>query len=539
MRAAKRNFSLQTTIILLVFGVLSLTLFITDLLISERIADNIEQNQAEKSMYIARMIANSDIVINGLANPSVEGEIQTFANKIEKATGVDFIVVMDMKAMRKTHPNKDKIGKRFVGGDEGNVLKGQEYISEAKGTLGVSLRAFTPVWGRDGKQVGAVSVGILLSNVKQEISKGRLSVFMGVGMGGLVGLLCAFFLARKIKRILFGLEPFEIAKLLEERSAMLQSTREGILAVDQHGSITLVNAEAVRLLYQAGMEVERESDLIGRYVGDMIPHSRLLTVLETGQAVLDQEQNLGGVVLLGNNVPIGVDDRIVGAIATFRDKTEIKLLAEQLTGARMYAEALRAQAHEFMNKLHVILGMVQLGFYEKLSSYISDIAYQHQNEVGQIVRMIKEPVVAGFLLGKLSYAREMSVELNLLEESFLPEPSIPETTHELITIIGNLIDNAIDAVQNCTEKWVDLKMVLEDGILAIEVSDSGPGISPERKNDIFLKGISTKGENRGLGLFLVKRSIDSLGGRLELTTEWGKGTTFEVYLPYEEKGGSE
>ncbi|KIL37466.1 histidine kinase [Cohnella kolymensis] len=528
MRLNNRFFSLQTTIIMLVCGIFILALFVTDFLISGRIAATVQNNKIEKTSDIARMVANSPVVMEGLLDKEKEGAIQPFANRIKEVTNVDFITVMDMQGIRKSHPDPGKVGKRFVGGDEGRVLQGFEHVSTATGTLGVSLRSFVPVYAADGRQVGAVSVGILLVNVKQAIADSRMIIFAGIGVGGLVGLLGAWLLARKIKKILFGLEPHEIARLLQERSAMLQSTKEGILAVDINGTITLVNAEAVRLFQQAGLE----GDPIGKSVKQFLPNSPMETLLQKGEVVLDQEYDLGVSTWLINRVPISIAGKTAGAIATFRDKTEITSMAEQLTGVQMYVEALRSQAHEFMNKLHVILGMVHMGYHDQLTNYVNQIAGHQQNEVGFIVRKIRNAALAGFILGKLSYAREVDAELTLSGDSVLPEPDNPEVIHELITIVGNLIDNALHAVQGCARKAVDVCFDYENMGLTIIVSDTGPGIPDHHKSHLFTKGFSTKGDNRGLGLFLVQRSLKRLGGTLDFTSKPEQGTRFTVTIPY-------
>lgn len=523
--------SLQTIVTLLVCGVVVLSLMVTNFLISDKIARTIQENQAEKASSIARTIASTPLINQALSGKRPESDIQVFANKIREATKMEFIVVMDMNGIRKSHPDPKKLGKPFIGGDEKPVLKGQESVSIAKGTLGMSLRSFTPVFTPEGKQVGAVAVGISLNNVQNAVSQGRTSIYLGIGVGVLVGIIGALILARKVRSILFGMEPFEIARLLEERSATLQSTKEGIVTVDQDSHITLANWEARRLFRQAGIK----EDPIGKSVDEFIPNSRLRTVLETGRPELDEEQDLNGITILVNRVPVRVNGKIVGAIATFRDKTELKLLSEQLTGVKMYADALRAQAHEFMNKLHVILGMTHLGFYDQLPQYISGIANQHQDEIGYIMKMIKDPVMAGFLLGKLSYARERGTELMISQESYLPEEEDPQVVHELITILGNLIDNAIDSVHASTDKRIKLLLAYEDGKLRVEVSDNGPGICPENQERIYVRGFSTKGIDRGTGLFLVQRSVHYLNGQIQLVSHEGEGTMFRVSVPYKRK----
>lgn len=529
VRQIKPIFRLQTTITLLVCGVVALALLVTDILSSMEIGRTIHSDQADKAMTVARMMAHSPIIINGLQQKDAELEIEPYTNQMTKATHVEFIVVLDMNGIRKSHPNPAKIGKHFVGGDEGPVLHGHEHISTAKGTLGYSLRAFSPVYASDGHQIGAVAVGISLNKVKNNIKTNQNVIYIAAIFGLLIGTIGAIILARKIKKSMFGLEPVEIGKLLEERSAMLQSTKEGILAIDQDARITLINNEALRLLNEAGIK----DNPIGKVVNDVIPQSTLKKVLVTGQPRLNQEIDLSGMTLIANQLPITVSDKRVGAITTFRNKTEINQLAEELTGVKLYAEALRAQSHEFMNKLHVILGLVQLEKYEKLTDYIDQISDHLQNEVGYISSKIKDPALAGFILGKMSYARELGADLNFAGEGVLPEPRLPETTHELITILGNLIDNALDALKNQENKTVSVHFNYEGQALHIEVADNGPGIEKSVVNTIFLKGFSTKGKDRGIGLYLVKHSLDRLNGQLAFSTEGGKGTRFSLIIPYE------
>lgn len=525
---------LRTKIAVLICGVVAMALLVTNLLISADVASNTQDALEEKALDIARIIASSQTVIGALAGQSEESVIQPYVEQIRHVTKVEFIVVMGMNSIRKSHPDETKIGQKFVGGDEIEALQGKEYTSLAEGTLGPSLRAFVPVIGSDGKQVGAVAVGMLMNSVQQAVDQSRRSVSYAVVFGLAVGIAGALVLAQSIKKTLFGLEPHAIAKLLEERSAMLLSVREGIIAVDKNARITLVNGEAVRLLQQAGVQGEP----LGKDVEAFVPNTRLQTILNTGCSELNQEQDLRGITILTNRVPIQVNGEIVGAIATFRDKTEIRQLAEQLTGVRNYAEALRAQAHEFMNKLHVILGMVRLESYDQLSRYITEIAHKYQCEIGFIVRCIKDPVLAGFLLGKLSHARELGVDFIIEDESYLPEPADSDLVHELVTIMGNLVNNALEAVADSAVKCVRLECLYDEGFLEITVSDTGPGLTESQRQQLFNKDYSSKAGNRGIGLFLVQQSLARVGGTIEVFSELGQGTQFVVCLPYRSEGES-
>ncbi len=535
MSAAKPLFNLQTKIALLVCVVVAVALLVTNTLITRQIAAAVSSSIGENAADIARIIAKSPSVIANLMDGRSQPDIQPFVEDIRRATNVEFIVVFDMDGIRKTHPNPAIIGQHFVGGDEEAVLRyGREYTSVAKGTLGFSLRAFTPVFDPSGRQVGAVSVGVLLDNVEEEIARTHSLIYLAVGVGLLVGVGGALLLAANIKKTMFGLEPFAIARLVEERNAMLQSVREGVLAVDKDARITVVNDEAQRILRKAGID----GDLIGQKVADRIANTRLQEVLTSADVELDREQSINGVEVLTNRMPIKVGGEVVGAIATFRDKTEIRLLAEQLSGIRIYAEALRAQTHEFMNKLHVILGMVRMECYDQLAAYITSIAQARRSEASSVTAQIRDPVLAGFILGKHSRARELGVELVVTPASSLPAPADPETVHELITIVGNLIDNALDAVADAAHKRVSLGFACDGGVLTITVADSGPGVDPTVGHLIFAKGYSTKANDRGLGLYLLSCGLERLGGRVAVTAGDDGGACFTVTVPYQAAEGT-
>lgn len=528
MQTDKPLFSLQTTIAVFACIVVALALMATDLVINERISENARLNASEEAIEIARIVANTPLIMEALSGRRDQMEIQLFTEKIIRVSDVRFITVMDINRIRKSHPNPEKIGQYYEEEDANPVFNGQESTSVNQGSLGVSLRAFSPVFAPDGKQVGAVLVGIMIESVQEEVDNSREGIYAGVGVGMLVGVLGSLVLARKIKKILFGLEPFAIAKIFEERSAMLQSVREGILAVDKESRMTLVNEEAIRLFQQAGIS----GNPIGKKVDEYVPNTRLQKVLETGEAELDQEQDLNGITILANRIPIIVDGKIVGVIATFRDKTEIRQMAERLTGVSIYAEALRAQTHEFMNKLHVILGMIRMGYYDRLNNYVNQIASKYQAEVGSLVRKIRDPVLAGFIIGKVSLAREVGVNLVVSEDSFVPEPAEPEVVHELITIIGNLLNNSLDAVEQSTSKCINLDLSWDNDILTIEVSDTGPGISEGEQDKIFIQGYSTKGSDRGLGLYLIQKSLERQGGQIAVISQVDHGALFRVIIPY-------
>jgi PAS domain S-box-containing protein len=325
-----------------------------------------------------------------------------------------------------------------VGGDEGPALQGKEYTSKAVGTLGPSLRAFVPLYNNDGRQVGVVTVGIMMTDVNALKGELRSWIFFAVTLGLVIGILGSNYLAENIKKAIFGMEPYEIASMFNEREALLEAIREGILAVDKNGSITVINSEARRIL---GIR----DNVQGRNVTEVIPNSRLVEVIESGVAEYDQEQRIKDVRVLTNRVPVKLKDQVIGAIASIRDMTEVNIMAEELTGVKKYVEALRVQNHEFSNRLHTIAGLIQLGEYDKAIDDICNYKTSQQNIISFITRRIKDPSVAGLILSKSGRCKELGIEFHLDEGCYLG-PLKDIDSNSLVIIIGNLLENAIEAV---------------------------------------------------------------------------------------------
>lgn len=524
----KRQWKLSTIIIIFVCIVVLISLVITSILIGNTVKNSIHKTAEEKAEAVSRTTAQSNIVKRGLKDKSKEQQIQRYTSEIKSATDVSFIVVMDMNSIRKSHPNSDLIGKKFQGGDESPALKGKEIITESKGTLGKSLRSFTPIYD-NGKQIGLVAVGIPIETVNEAFASGMRDIFIGLIIGMFFGIIGAYLLARYIKKILHGLEPAIIAKRLEERNTMLQSVHEGIVAVDKEGKINLINKSATQIFKKAGL-VENP---IGLKINEYLDSTQLHNVVELGRPEVDEEQNINGVKILVNRVPLYVNNQIVGAISTFRDKTEMSRLSEQLVGVKTYAETLRAQSHEFSNRLHVIMGMLQMENYEEVKQYIREIVSFSVQENVNIATQIKDAALAGFLIGKLSLAREKNIELTIHINEIVPEPHDNQLTHEIITVIGNLIDNSIDALANQNSKIIKVKLNYTQQKLKIDITDSGEGLSSHMQQKIFEKGYSTKGDNRGYGLYLINESVKKLNGSINIDNDSDGYTKFIVEIPYD------
>lgn len=523
---------LRTRITLLVCSVIAVVLLVVHTIFVYQSTDLTKNSLEEKALAVAHTLSETPFVAAAIDVPEEQKALQDFVESIRKRNQLMYIVVMDMNAIRHTHPDPTKIGQRFQGGDEMRVLHGEDTMTEAMGSLGNSIRAMSPLYYH-GQQVGAVAVGISTERVQARIAANLWFAYIALIFGGIVGAVGAYYLAHRIKAMMFGMEPNEIASLLEQRNAMLQSIREGVIAVNSVSEITIINDEAKRLLRQSS-SLESLMHSEGRKHWAKLLH--LEQVLETGVAQHDEELVFNGLSLLTSSVPIRVNGEITGAVVSFRDKTEVSQLVERLSGMSNYAEALRMQAHEFMNKLHVILGMVNIGAFEQLEHYIMGIAERYHSDVGALVRQIKDPVIAGFMLGKINRAGESGIQIKVTEDSYLPESLDSEQVHVLVTILGNLLENAIDALHGVPEPEITVALDYELGSLFCIVKDNGKGIADDVLPHIFEQGYSTKGSNRGLGLYLLKQSLAKYEhSSVECRNNPDQGASFIVSLPYSGK----
>ncbi|NEU29464.1 two-component system sensor histidine kinase DcuS [bacterium LRH843] len=523
----RKQVRLQTWLTLLVCTVVLMSLSVTGYMIGRKTAEIAIEHQAEKVMNIASTVSLTPLVIDGLTGKGPTDAIQLFTKAVQSDTSVEYIVVMNNDHIRKSHPVPDRVGQYFVGNDEDRAFEGERYISFAKGTLGDSMRAFVPIWDNN-QQVGVVAVGILLDNIQSVVFQNQQMIYIGMCAGLLIGIIGAFFLARRVKITLLGLEPKEIVQHIREKEAILESVREGIIAINEKEEIVVANQAAVHLFRKAGLS----DNPVGQKVRSYLPSSLLRQVLLSKHTVYDQEQKLNGIDIVVNKVPVISNHQSVGALATFRDKSELTSLVEQLSGVLAYSETLRVQTHEFMNKLHVIMAMVQTKSYEDLNEYLTLLSDSYQKEVSSVSRLVKDPVIAGYLLSKIQEYQKSGIQIELIGEYPLPILKKMDQMDKMITIVGNLCDNAYDAVSEQKQGLLQMTINYRNKQFLFCVKDNGIGIKL-KNGELFNKGLSTKGENRGYGLYLTKQALDHLGGSLKVNSIKGKGTEFCVKIPYE------
>jgi two-component system sensor histidine kinase DcuS len=520
---------LGTTVILMVSAVLFSVLLVVHLIYFSQISNMTRDALAGKALAVARTLANSPEIRQGLMKKPEESGIQAIAQAVNKSNDFLFIVVTDMQSIRYSHPEAQRIGQPFKGDDILLALQGKENVAINRGFLAQALRVFTPIYNEHHRQIGVVSIGLELSRVTEQINNSRGSIFWSILFGVLVGLLGTWVFVKVLKRILFGLEPYEISNLFEQRQAMLHSIKEGVIAVDECGEVTLINQAAQELLDYHKSQDDAQLSTLSHAWSKVVDFSQ---VLHDGTPRRDEEIMVKDRLLLINTVPVLSNGKIIGAISTFRDKTEVRKLMQRLDGMVNYADALRERSHEFMNKLHVILGLLHLKSYKQLENYILKTANSYQEEIGSLLGKIKSPVIAGFLLSKINRTSDLGHSLVISNESQLPENSNEDQVAVLITVLGNLIENALEALGQEPGGEISVSLHYRHGWLHCEVNDDGPGIAPEHIEHIFEKGVSSKGTERGVGLALVKQQVENVGGNISVESEPGIFTQFFVQLPW-------
>jgi two-component system, CitB family, sensor kinase len=491
---------------------------------------NLKHEKGTKALSVAQAISNMPDIQEAFYAENPASIIQPIAEKIRRQVRAEFIVIGNRNEIRYSHPNPKRIGQKMVGGDNTNVFKGESVISESTGTLGPSLRGKAPII-YNGKVIGVVSVGYLLTDIEKEVSNvGRKILFttLIVLVGGLIS---ALLISLHIKRAIFGLEPKEIAWMYQEKHAILESIHEGIIAIDTDGRITVVNETAHKIL-----DVPNDVLLRGKRIEEVIENSRLLEVVSTGKAEYDRELMILGETFVTNRIPIlNKQGEVIGAVASLRNKSELSQLLQELSHVKSYAEGLRAQTHEYSNRLYTLLGLIQLGSYKEAIDFISKEVDVAQGFIGFLMKEIPDPIIAGFILGKVSLASELKISFLIDRESSFKDVPNEISRDALVTIIGNLINNAFEAVRENEkeEKIVSLFLTDLGKDLIIEVEDNGKGIDPRNFEQIFCHGFTTKtsDNNGGIGLYLVQDAINGLRGSITFSTNEIEGTIFTVSIP--------
>ncbi|MBT9281157.1 MAG: sensor histidine kinase [Hydrogenibacillus schlegelii] len=526
-RRNRRPFSLKWEITLFATLIVLVTLLAASSILTIR-AHRMEEERIREQVSIAARTAAALPNAAAWVEAGAVGPLSEAIERIRVGHKVDYLVVYDMARRRLVHPNPARVGERLPQGVDDAAFAEHIYTKKSAGPLGIFIKAYFPIKNERLEQVGVVVAGRRLPSMGEVFWAEVPNLLPAIALSLFLGAVGAFGLALRVKRSLLGLEPQEIARMYSERLAAFDAIHEGVIAIDREERITILNRAARAMLHIEG-------DVVGRPIRSVIPDTRLPEVLNERRPLLQHQFRLGTKHILSNRVPIELNGEMIGALAVFVDRTDVVALAEMLTGVQAYAEALRALAHEHKNVLHAVAGMIELGRPEEALRYLEGIRTTYDRWLGVTTRL-RVPALAGLILGKMARAREAKIDFDLDPDTRLEElpDGIPDG--DLVTIVGNLLENSFEAFYAGGPPPRPPRVILYIGddpaALVIAVRDNGPGIPPEIRPRLFERGTSSKGDpHRGLGLFLVQETVERLGGRIDVESAPEEGTEFVIVLP--------
>lgn len=526
MRLQYKIMSYFSVIIMLIIGLISMLFY-------RHINVTLESQMGLSAMDIAITVSSLDEVKEGLYEEVPYEEMQQFIEGFRNNTRYQYIIVMDMEGIQYAYPYQSGVGKPYKNEGEDRVLeKGESYISADRNELVSAIRAFTPVY-YDGKQVGAVVVGLLTDQVHKETEANRKSLEITLVFGLIIGIVVSFFLAMNIKKSIFGLEPKEIGLLLSEKELIFNSITRSIIVIELDGKILTYNDTARELL-------NLTEDVVGQPIikYDKELGNQLAKMIETKECIRDYQLMIRGElhVLVSACFMKDPNQEDVGIVVNLEEMDQARKLAEELTDYKGMVDSLRAQNHEFMNKLHTLSGLIQLEAYGEAIDYIDNLSSISQRLQHLIMDHIKDQKVAGLVLAKYNKITEGKIDFNIHPDSVVSGLPDRITSESLCSIIGNLLDNSYEALLDQENGYIEMLINSNSDYCEIMVKNNGPMIVSDYKNQIFERHYTTKetgkpsiGNKRGVGLYLIHEIVQSAGGTITWTND--KGVIWNVQIP--------
>lgn len=527
---ASRIFVAQLVAVVLLSGCLTLILWLESLASADDTA-------ARLSLAVSNTLAHDPYVIDGVQSADPTAELQPYALDVMHSAGVDFVTIMSTKGIRYTHPDPAQIGKKFLGTID-VALRGKAMTETYTGTLGPSVRAVVPIMD-GGRVIAIVSAGVTVNNVVASLAPRIPLVIGAAALLVVVGTIGAVLARRFLTRVTGSMRPSELSRMVSYYESVLHSVREGLILADERGRVVLYNDEAAELLDLP----PATDDMQPVAVAELGLPPSIAGLIEGGGRAVEESHVAGHRVLLINQEPAtpagGASWRSLGTLTTLRDRTEVQRLSGELESVRTLSDALRSQTHEYANRLHTVVSLLELGRSRDAIELITQEAELSQSLADDVVDAVNEPILAALLLGKVAQANERGIELRIDVEDRLAPSSIPAS--ELVSVVGNLVDNAMDAAAAGpapASVTVTLRTNATMGAIELGVADSGTGIAPDMAERVFSRGFSTKAADatgRGFGLAVVREILEKRNGSIDLSQD--NGTEFIVRWPVAEGAG--
>ena len=476
---------------------------------------------------VAEAIAQSPLLVEKNSDSVNSAVLTEYLDSLrDTLEDIDVISVVNTDTVRLYHSNHELIGSVYDGTLPSFRENSQGYYATTdNGPSGMQRRAYAAIYDEDGNYAGFVMAIMLMENIKTEIMQIILIFTLITIVAILIELLISAELSGKIKKSLLGYEPDVFTSMFRMRDNILESLDEGIVAVDSDGEIQFMNKSATEMLTNDS----GEECLIGKDITNLsktVPSLNLLCSPDASHSVSSGDDNI-----LIDTIPIKENDSVIGTVGILHDRKEYTKLMEDLTGTRYLVDSMRANNHDFTNKLHVILGLIQMEMYSEATSYIQNITMVQRETISKVMNCINEPAIAALLIGKIARASELNVKFVLREGCYYSSADISIPSEILVTVIGNLIDNAFESMNDMNyngQKELLFGMYSKPGALLITTDDTGSGIEEGNIDRIFENGFSTKGNGRGTGLYQVKKLVENAGGNINVESQEGVGTSFTV-----------
>lgn len=481
---------------------------------------------------IAEAVASSPLIDDKIANPDDKKTTELLNEYLDSLKisldNIDVISFVSRENIRLYHSNHELIGTEYDGAiPEFEKVSKEYYTSNETGPSGSQRRAYAAVYDKNGNYTGFVMTILLLENIKAETLQ-ILFIFALITIAAiLIELIISAELSSSIKKSLHGYEPNVFSAMFQVRDNILESLNEGVLAVDKNGVVQFANRSAAKMFGK-----KKAKELINTPFTDCCNDGFIKNVISTGEKEFNiQEQSIDNSNVLIDCIPIKEKDDIIGAVAILHNREEYTKLMEDLAGTRYLVDSMRANNHDFTNKLHVIMGLIQMEMYDDAVSYIENISIVQRETISKIMSVVDEPSIAALLIGKSARASELNIKFILNDESHYSKTDLLLPSELMVTVIGNLIDNAFEAINiKDIQRQKELRFGIysRENALLITVEDTGIGISKDNLEHIYDNGFSTKGEGRGTGLYQVKEMVEAIGGKITVESQENVGTSFTV-----------
>ncbi|MFD2924948.1 sensor histidine kinase [Halobacillus naozhouensis] len=521
--------SLQVKILGLVIFLLLLVLSLVTFMVAYMESNEDVENAENLAIQTAITLSYMPVIQQSFLSDRPTDKMDHLADQIKEEVEASAIKIVNRDGDIYGYAGPDKPESVPIKDHYRALVYGSNYVLQTTNGEDQLLKGISPIvidYGDYKKVEGAVAVEFKMQSIHNEITSDIKKIIMASGTVFLLGIAGSIFLARSIRKDTLGLEPFEIAALYRERNAVLQSVKEGMIAFDHNGTITMINLSARELL-------ELPDQMEGHNIHNVITSPQLLDLVHSEKGIVNKELQYKEKTVIVNSRPIFAENKRTGTVVSFRDKTEIRKMIDAISEVRQYSEDLRAQAHEFTSKLYVILGMIQLGKYNEAIQLIQEETHTQEQVTEMFFKKIRDEKVQAILLGKFAKASEKKITFIIEEGSSLDPLPVHIQLSPLIVILGNLINNAFEAVSDQKDKHASFFVTDLGNDIVFEIADQGSGLKNGMEQRIFQKGFSSKGHNRGYGLANVKEEVDMLGGSIEINSRELEGTIFTIILPKE------